>query len=323
MSLWENLSRHREFMLNEPSASSGTPGDRAALDHEDATDESLPVPNDETDLIAASQAGDEAAFAILFERYQSGVLRHAMRLVQDQDEAAEIVQDVFLAAWQGLDQFRGDAKFTTWLHTITYRRALRTLESRQQYGNMLTRFAAERMDRLTEAWSAMQVAIAEQQWQLAIRDQIDALPAKYREVVSLRHLNELSYEEIAQRLTIPISSVKTHLFRARAMLRDQLQALDMATMQQNVRHLLPTIELPSIELPTIDLPAIELPTIELPAIDMSGFQQRAAALRDQMASNASGLGEILRGHLQNVSANLDALRESIGGTHLASDTTGS
>lgn len=250
------------------------PWTRAASDPEPP--DAIADTDQERALISAAQAGDERAFEVLFTAHHGSIARLAMRIVRDHDEAAEITQDVFLAAWQGLGQFRGEARFATWLHRIAYRRALRSVEARQQRTVILTRFASEQRDRFANAWSAVQSALAEQQWCLVVQEQIDRLPEKYRAVIALRHLQDLSYEEIAQTLTLPISSVKTQLHRARTMLRERLQALDLTSLQSN-----------------------------------------GATLRgrmDQLAANASEFGEVLRGHLSNVGAGLDALRDRIENT---------
>lgn len=254
-------------------------------DQEDDASSLAVAEQQERELILAAQTGDEEAFALLYASHQWSVFRLAFRMVQDHDEAGEIVQDVFLAAWQGLDQFRGEARFGTWLHRIAYRRALRSLEARQQRLATLTRFANEQLERFSNAWSAVQAALAEQQWRQAIQEQVDRLPEKYREILTLRHFQDLSYEEIGLALTLPISSVKTHLFRARAMLRERLQTTTLADRQPS-----------------------------------------GANLRDQLdhlARDAGELGELVRGHLQQVGSNLDSLRgrvEASLNSTFASDT---
>ncbi len=261
-------------------------------------------PTDEEALVAAAAAGDEAAFARIVAAHQHHVLRFAYRLVRDREDAMEIAQDVFLSAWQSMRAFRGDARLSTWLHTITYRRALRTIEARQQYGNTLARFADEQCERISSAWTGLQAALAEQHWQQLIREQIDRLPTHYREVIDLRHLQDLSYEEIAQRQTIPVSTVKTHLFRARQMLRIRLQALDVATLREGLMERLSHME----------MPRVSLPHVELPAFDPQSAAQAISERFEQISAGASGFGEILRGHLQNIGNNIELLRENIEAT---------
>jgi RNA polymerase sigma factor (sigma-70 family) len=212
--------------------------------------------------------------------------------VHDPEEAAEIAQDVFLAAWRGLGSFRGEARFSTWLYRITYRRCLHSIEQGRNRVAAMAQMASLQVERLANEWSEMQANLAEQEWGQAIRDEIAALPAKYQLVIDLRHFQDLSYEEIAQRLTIPVSSVKTHLFRARTMLRERLQQVQMPDLGSALRERLPRVELPHVELPHMELPDVggaireRLPHVEMP--DVGG------ALREFV----DGAGDLLRGHIK-------------------------
>ena len=80
---------------------------------------------DDTVLVAASKQGDQDAFALLVQRHQRRVFNLVFGMVQQYEEASEITQETFLAAWQGLPSFRGDARFSTWLHRIAYNCALK------------------------------------------------------------------------------------------------------------------------------------------------------------------------------------------------------
>lgn len=222
---------------------------------------------DEHDLIVAARAGNEDAFEELVAHHYPQVFGLAVRTMRDPDEAAEIAQDVFLAAWRGLGSFREESRLSTWLYRITYRRCLQSIEARQDRVGALGQMASLHFERLANAWSDMQANLAEQEWCQAIRDQIDALPVKYRMVLLMRHWQDLTYEEISLQMTLPISTVKTHLFRARQMLRERLQ--------------------------TVSLPKVELPHVEMPDV--------GAALRGrwvEMLDNAEGLGSLLRGHMK-------------------------
>jgi RNA polymerase sigma-70 factor (ECF subfamily) len=83
---------------------------------------------DDTQLVKASQHGDQDAFAFLVQRHQRRVFNMVLRMLQDYEEASEITQEAFLAAWQGLPSFRGEACFATWLYRIAYNCSLRQLE---------------------------------------------------------------------------------------------------------------------------------------------------------------------------------------------------
>jgi RNA polymerase sigma-70 factor (ECF subfamily) len=87
---------------------------------------------DDTHLVKASQQGDQDAFACLVQRHQRRVFTTVLRMLQDYEEASEITQEAFLAAWLGLPSFRGAARFATWLYRIAYHCALKQLERRKR-----------------------------------------------------------------------------------------------------------------------------------------------------------------------------------------------
>src|ERR1700727_105783 len=83
---------------------------------------------DDMQLVTACRNGDQDAFSLLVQRYQRRVFNLVFRMVQDYEDASEITQEAFLAAWQGLPSFRGEARFSTWLYRIAYNCALRQLD---------------------------------------------------------------------------------------------------------------------------------------------------------------------------------------------------
>ena len=180
---------------------------------------------DDVLLVAASKRGDQEAFALLVQRYQRRVFNLVFGMLQQYEEASEITQETFLAAWQGLPAFRGEARFSTWLHRIAYNCALKQLEQRRRDKALQEAMEAEQMvdgggerhaDSIIESHAR----------QALVHEQLSQLPAKYRIVLILRHLQEMTYEEMAEILTMPIGTIKTHLFRARNLLKERLEAID-------------------------------------------------------------------------------------------------
>jgi RNA polymerase sigma-70 factor, ECF subfamily len=204
------------------------PGARA-LDAAEAPP-AAPDVAEERALVERSRGGDQDAFAVLVRLHQRQVYTLALRMLRDGEEASEATQEVFLAAWQALRGYRGDARFSTWLYRIAYNHCLRLVEQRKRHAAARAELAAESARALSPAGalSAHHAADAEREMRETVRDQIASLPPKYRLVVILRHLQELSYEEIAEIMRVPIGTVKTHLFRARAMLKERLDDLGRA-----------------------------------------------------------------------------------------------
>ena len=180
---------------------------------------------DDVLLVAASKRGDQEAFALLVQRYQRRVFNLVFGMLQHYEEASEITQEAFLAAWQGIPAFRGEARFSTWLHRIAYNCALKQLEQRRR--DRVLQAAMESEQALDNAGEEHADAIMETHARQAlVHEQLSQLPAKYRIVLILRHLQEMTYEEMAEILTMPIGTIKTHLFRARNLLKERLEAID-------------------------------------------------------------------------------------------------
>ena len=193
--------------------------------------DSSPVELDDQQLVTASKRGDQDAFAQLVQRYQRRIFNLVYRMLQQYEEASEITQETFLAAWQGLPSFRGDARFATWLYRIAYNCALKQLETRKREWALQAALQAEQALESEDTYKSADAQIDEHERQAFVQEHLSRLPAKYRAVLILRHLQDMTYEEMAEILTMPVGTIKTHLFRARNLLKQRLQGLDSETSQ--------------------------------------------------------------------------------------------
>lgn len=213
-----------EWQANNITQLSGL--ERVTLPGAETTSAPMVVSHEERTLVERARSGDQDAFSMLVRLHQRQIYTLALRMLRgDAEEASEATQDVFLAAWQGLRGFRGDARFATWLYRIAYNHCLKIAEQRRRdvaARAELTAQSAREQDP-AQALSASHARDAEQQMRERVRDEIENLPAKYRVVLVLRHLQELSYEEMADVMRVPIGTVKTQLFRARALLKERLE----------------------------------------------------------------------------------------------------
>jgi RNA polymerase sigma-70 factor (ECF subfamily) len=183
------------------------------------------VEQDDILLVAASKNGDQEAFAQLVQRYQRLVFNLVYRMLQQYEEATEITQETFLAAWQGLPSFRGDARFPTWLYRIAYNCSLKQLELRRRDRALQVSFEENKTLENANDEQRENAELDAREHQILIQEHLSHLPAKYRIVLILRHLQDMTYEEMAEILTMPIGTIKTHLFRARNLLKERLQSL--------------------------------------------------------------------------------------------------
>ena len=176
--------------------------------------------NDESHLIYLAQQRDPAAFEALVVRYERYVYNLALRVVRDPAEAEDIAQQAFVRAWMGLPQFRRQARFSTWLYRIVTNLCYNRLP------HLKKELAVMEMDEealeLPDERQEVEPGLLTAELRRAIHHAMDGLPESYRLLITLRHLQELSYEEIAQVSGMPLGTVKTGIFRARRMLREAL-----------------------------------------------------------------------------------------------------
>ena len=176
------------------------------------------VSDDDATLIAATLEGRSEAFGTLVERYDRAVYNLCLRTLRDPEEAKDATQEAFFKAFRALRTFRPEAKFSTWIFSIAYHACCDRLQRRKRFTD------AELPDRADAGPGPALLAERSDEAQ-ALRAAIDALPEKYRAVITLYHLQGRQYDEIAEVLKLPMGTVKTHLFRAKELLRRRLAGL--------------------------------------------------------------------------------------------------
>jgi len=163
--------------------------------------------------------GDPRAFEELVIAYQHRVFGVALRMLRNRGEAEEIAQEVFLRVHRAVEDFRGEAKLSTWLYAITSRLCLNRLASGER---RMAREGEESLERLRA--DADPAAHAERgELEAALQRAITELPEERRVVVVLRDFEGLSYEEIAAALDLPLGTVRSRLHRARTDLKEKLE----------------------------------------------------------------------------------------------------
>lgn len=174
--------------------------------------------DDDATLVARTLAGRGEAFGTLVERYERAVYNLCLRTLRDAEEAKDASQEAFLKAFRAMRTFRPDAKFSTWIFSIAYHACCDRLNRRKRYSD------GELPER-ADPGPGPDVVLERRDEAAELRAAIDALPEKYRAVITLYHLQGHQYEEIARVLDLPMGTVKTHLFRAKEQLRRQLAHL--------------------------------------------------------------------------------------------------
>lgn len=166
----------------------------------------------------AGHASDERAFAELIRRHQGKVRGLLLRLAGDRTLADDLAQEAFLRAYRGLVGFEGRARFSTWLYRIAYNVYLNHRTRTREHAALPEGFES--------GTAAPESAMSQSRSDLRrdLEAAITALPERYRAVIMLYYLEDVSYPEIAEILDLPIGTVKTHLHRAKRMLRESMHA---------------------------------------------------------------------------------------------------
>lgn len=185
--------------------------------------------SDEAILVARARDGDEEAFEAMVRRFGGRMLAAARRLLANDDDAEEALQDAFLSAFRSIHRFEGQSQLGTWLHRIAINAALMKLRSRKSRKDrsieeLLPSFDADGHRRdVRPEWQLTGEAILERsELRAMVREKIDLLPPDYRSILLLRDIEELSTDETAAVLGITRGAVKTRLHRARMALRGLL-----------------------------------------------------------------------------------------------------
>lgn len=183
---------------------------------------------DEGALVARLQAEDDTAYEEVVRRFGPRMLSVARRLVTQEQDAQDAVQDAFLSAFKSIGNFQGDAKLATWLHRIVVNAALMKLRSKRRkpesaIDDLLPKYHDDGHRRGNGDWRITHdTAVQTSEIREQVLAAIDQLPDMYREILMLRDIEELSTDETAQQLEITEGAVKTRLHRARLALRESL-----------------------------------------------------------------------------------------------------
>jgi RNA polymerase sigma-70 factor (ECF subfamily) len=184
------------------------------------------VKESDAELVARTRRGDEVAFEQLVLRHQRYAFNLAYRVLGDYAEAEDVTQEAFVRVWRGLSGFRGQARFTTWLYRIVHNLCLNRLP-----GLRRELLQTEPLEEVLADSDPSPADLFDVREQMAfLHAQLDRLPEKYRLVLTLRYLQHLSYDEIATALEVPMGTVKTHIHRARQLLRERLRQWEEHTI---------------------------------------------------------------------------------------------
>jgi RNA polymerase sigma-70 factor (ECF subfamily) len=186
-----------------------------------------PAADAESGILRRAQTGDEAAFGGLMRAHYEPVFRLVSAMVRNEHDARDVCQEIWVTVWKRLAGFRGDARFSTWLHPIAVRRALDHLRKRRRWYDRFLPIASgdetvvSAPEPSTEDNARTQTESNERIERL--RRILDSLPPKLRAVLALREVQGLAYDEIARATGIPTGTVMSRLYHARRLLAQKLK----------------------------------------------------------------------------------------------------
>jgi RNA polymerase sigma-70 factor (ECF subfamily) len=181
-------------------------------------------------LVERVREGDKRAYGLLVEKYRRKLMRLLSRMVRDPDEIEDIAQETFIKAYRALPQFRGDAAFYTWLYRIAVNTAKNYLAAKGRGMQTLSDQALNDEDEPDERLVVQDISTPEselltKQVAYAVNEAVEALPEELRQAITLREIEGMSYEEIAEAMDCPIGTVRSRIFRAREAIAAKLRPI--------------------------------------------------------------------------------------------------
>nr|WP_315598054.1 RNA polymerase sigma factor RpoE [uncultured Cupriavidus sp.] len=181
-------------------------------------------------LVERVQQGDKRAFELLVAKYHRKIIRLISRLVRDPAEVEDVAQDAFIKAYRALPQFRGESAFYTWLYRIAVNTAKNYLATQGRRPEALSDIDAEEAETFADGEQLRDINTPEsmlhtRQVADTVNRAMEALPEELRTAITLREIEGLSYEEIAEAMACPIGTVRSRIFRAREAIAEKLRPL--------------------------------------------------------------------------------------------------
>jgi RNA polymerase sigma-70 factor (ECF subfamily) len=177
----------------------------------------------DSDLVATAINGLEGSFEELVRRYQRPISAYVYRMVGNYESALDLTQEIFIKVYASLRKYRSEFKFSTWIYKIAHNAAvdhLRRSSTREQ--SLINGNDSDQFELPIESRRLSPEQESERkERRVEIESVVRALPANYRELIILRHSQDLTYEEIVEVTGLPLGTVKNRLFRAREMMRQQ------------------------------------------------------------------------------------------------------
>ena len=177
--------------------------------------------NDEL-IVSQIVSGQKELFRLLVRRHERAVYGMGMGFFRNKEDASDFTQEVFLKAYRSLSRFEGRSRFSTWLYKIAYNTAVNEVNRRKEYHSL----AEDDIERLVSAGGTPERAALRNAARDSVRSALDELPERFKVCVDLYFFYDRSYQEIEAITGFPVNTIKSHVFRAKKILREKLKLLE-------------------------------------------------------------------------------------------------
>lgn len=178
------------------------------------------------ELVEMIKGGSIELFEVIVKRYQKKLVNYIYRMINDFESAMELCQEVFIKVYNSLDKYNPSFKFTTWIHRISSNATIDWMRKKKIDAYSIDSNEDDESPSLSSQIPSSELSplqtLEMDQLQSRIEAAIEELPYIYKQLIVLRHINELSYEEIAEAVDLPLGTVKNRIFRGREMLKAKL-----------------------------------------------------------------------------------------------------
>lgn len=178
----------------------------------------------EKGLLRRIRAGDREACVVLIDRHYRDVYRYLLGLGRDAERAADLTQNTFAKAWTGVGGFRGDSSFKTWLFAIARNEFLMEVRASGRHEELLE---YTDLEVISDPAPSAEEALSSREVEDVVRRQVERLPGRYREAVSLHYFARMSLREIAGMLSLPTGTVKSRIHKALELLKESLEGTEI------------------------------------------------------------------------------------------------
>jgi len=191
-----------------------------------ASDENIQTASNDEALVKRVQQGDVAAYNILVIKYQHKVAQIISKFVGNSADVSDVAQEAFIKAYKAINSFRGESSFYTWLYRIVVNAAKTYLESNSRHKNQVDvdseEFASIDAQGVLTSRDTPDRILESQELQQVILNAMNELPEELRSAITLREVEGMSYEDMSDLLQIPIGTVRSRIFRARAFIEEKM-----------------------------------------------------------------------------------------------------